>query len=149
MSDVEPIIFRPGKKGVSSQTATSSKAAVANLNPRSLANGRRSLKPPANNPPAVRFDRIELNQILNVYGRKVASGDWRDYAMDFGKDTAVFSVFRRSSETPLYRIEKSPKLARKQGAYAVVSRHGLILKRGHNLLRVLNVLDKSVRLVEC
>jgi len=121
---------------------------VAQFEPRKNRAKNHSPKHRAKTPAAVRFDRTELQQILNVYGRKVASGDWRDYAMDFGKETAVFSVFQRSSETPLYRIEKSPKLARKQGAYAVVSRHGLILKRGQNLFRVLNVLDKSVRLVD-
>src|SRR5262249_61100620 len=83
------------------------------------------------------FDRRELNQILGLYGRKVAAGEWRDYAIDFGRDKAVFSVFRRSSEMPLYRIEKQPRLARRQGAYGIVSATGLILKRGHDLARVL------------
>ncbi len=68
----------------------------------------------------VRFDRRELDRILNVYGRKVAEGEWRDYAIDFMKDRAMFSVFRRASEVPLYRIEKDPKLARRQGAYSVI-----------------------------
>ena len=77
----------------------------------------------------------------------VADGEWRDYAMDFLKDRAVFSVFRRSTEYPLYRIEKNPKYARKQGAYSVVSAAGHILKRGHELARVLAVLEKPVRLV--
>jgi len=94
------------------------------------------------------FDRLELKQILAVYGRKVSSGDWRDYAMDFGKDKAVFSIFRRASECPIYRIEKSPTLARRQGAYAIVSAHGLILKRGRDLHRVLDILDRCLRLVE-
>jgi len=88
------------------------------------------------------FTRQELTAILAVYGRKVAAGEWRDYAIDLGRDKAVFSVFRRSSEVPLYRIEKNPKLARKQGAYSVVAPAGLILKRGHDLLRVLSVLDR-------
>ncbi len=140
MSDDEPITFRPGKKGGSKRSSPHSGAAVIKFKPK---------KPEYKPPSSVRFDRTELQQILNVYGRKVASGDWRDYAMDFGRDTAVFSVFRRSCEAPLYRIEKSPKLARKQGAYAVVSKHGLILKRGRSLMRVLTVLDKSLRLVEC
>jgi hypothetical protein len=96
----------------------------------------------------VAFDRFELNAILKVYGRMVAAGEWRDYAMDHLKDRAVFSVFRRSSEYPLYRIEKVPRLARKQGAYAVVTVSGLILKRGHELDRVLRVFDKGPRLVE-
>src|ERR687886_2425634 len=79
----------------------------------------------------VTFSRRELDRILRLYGRKVAAGEWRDYAIDFLRDRAVFSVFRRSSEVPLYRIEKSPKLARKQGAYSVISATGLIVRRGH------------------
>jgi hypothetical protein len=96
----------------------------------------------------IAFDRGELTQILNVYGRKVASGEWRDYAIDTMKEKAVFSVFRRSSECPLYRIEKAPKLARRQGAYSVIAATGLILKRGHDLARVLRALDRGLRLVE-
>ncbi len=93
------------------------------------------------------FDRRELDQILRVYGRKVAEGEWRDYAIDQLREEAVFSVFRRSSETPLYRIVKQPKLARRQGAYALVAATGHILKRGHDLANVLRVLDKPLRLV--
>jgi hypothetical protein len=85
--------------------------------------------------------------ILAVYGRKVAAGEWRDYAIDLGRDKAVFSVFRRASEVPLFRIEKSPKLARKQGAYSVLAPAGLILKRGPDLARVLSVLESRPRLV--
>jgi len=96
----------------------------------------------------ISFNRQELTQILNVYGRKVADGEWRDYAIDTLKEKAVFSVFRRSSEVPLYRIEKHPKLERRQGAYSVISATGLILKRGHDLSRVLRALDKGLRLVE-
>ncbi len=96
----------------------------------------------------ISFDRHELSQILNVYGRKVASGEWRDYAIDTLKEKAVFSVFRRTSECPLYRIEKAPKLARRQGAYSVIAATGLILKRGHDLARVLSALDKGLRLVK-
>jgi hypothetical protein len=95
----------------------------------------------------VTFDRRELNRILDLYGRMVAAGEWRDYAVDFLKDRAVFSVFRRTSEMPIYRIEKNPRLARRQGAYTVVSVTGLILKRGHELERVLRVLDKPLRVV--
>ncbi|MSP45366.1 MAG: DUF2794 domain-containing protein [Xanthobacteraceae bacterium] len=95
----------------------------------------------------VTFDRRELNRILGLYGRMVAAGEWRDYAIDFLKDRAVFSVFRRSSEVPIYRIEKNPKLARRQGAYSVVSATGLIVRRGHELERVLRVLDKGPSLV--
>ena len=98
-------------------------------------------------PAQVSFDRFELNALLSLYGRKVAEGEWRDYAMDFLKDRAVFSVFRRSAEYPLFRIEKNPKLARRQGAYSVITAAGQVLKRGHELPRVLAVLDKPVRLV--
>jgi hypothetical protein len=98
-------------------------------------------------PSQVTFERRELRRILGLYGRKVAAGEWRDYAIDFLKDRAVFSIFRRSSEVPIYRIEKNPRLARRQGAYSIISATGLILKRGHELDRVLGVLDKSVRLV--
>ena len=90
----------------------------------------------------VTFERRELDRILRLYGRKVAAGEWRDYAIDFLKDRAVFSVFRRASEVPIYRIEKSPRLMRRQGAYSVVSATGLIMRRGPELDRVLHVLDR-------
>lgn len=96
--------------------------------------------------PQVAFDRRELNTILDVYGRKVAQGEWRDYALDFGRDMAVFSIFRRSSEAPLYRIVKDPKLARRQGAYSVIAHGGLILRRGQDLAQVLGVLLRRPRL---
>ena len=99
-----------------------------------------------NVPQQISFDRKELNLILNLYGRYVASGEWRDYAMDFGREAATFSIFRRSSEVPLYRIVKNPALARKQGIYAVIAQGGLILKRGHDLAQVLAVLVKKPRL---
>ncbi len=106
---------------------------------------------PARSSPAslnqVTFNRRELNRILDLYGRKVAAGEWRDYAIDFLKDRAVFSVFRRASEVPLYRIEKDPKLAQRQGAYSVISASGQILRRGHELDRVLRAIDKSLSLV--
>jgi hypothetical protein len=95
----------------------------------------------------VTFNRFELNRILNLYGRMVADGEWRDYAIDFLKDRAVFSVFRRASEVPIYRIEKDPRLARKQGAYSVISASGLILRRGHELDRVLLVIDRKLAVV--
>jgi hypothetical protein len=95
----------------------------------------------------VTFSRRELNRILDLYGRKVAAGEWRDYAIDFLKDRAVFSVFRRTSEVPLYRIEKDPKLAQRQGAYSVITASGHILRRGHELDRVLRAIDKSLSLV--
>jgi hypothetical protein len=98
-------------------------------------------------PGKVTFTRRELDRILGLYGRMVAAGEWRDYAIDFLKDRAVFSVFRRSSEVPIYRIEKDPRLARKQGAYSVISATGLIVKRGHELDNVLRAVDKSLKLV--
>jgi hypothetical protein len=97
-------------------------------------------------PSAVFFTRAEFRAILDLYGRKVAAGEWRDYAIDFGRERAVFSVFRRASEVPLYRIEKNPRLARRQGAFSVIAATGLILKRGHDLARVLAILDKAPRL---
>ncbi|GAC1339782.1 MAG: DUF2794 domain-containing protein [Beijerinckiaceae bacterium] len=101
----------------------------------------------ASAPAIVSFDRLELREILNLYGRKVAEGEWRDYAIDFSPAKAVFSIFRRTSEVPLYRIEKDPKLARKQGAFSVVAATGLILKRGSELKRVIEVLDRRLKLV--
>ncbi|BCH22209.1 MULTISPECIES: DUF2794 domain-containing protein [unclassified Mesorhizobium] len=96
----------------------------------------------------VSFDRRELDQILRLYGRMVAANEWRDYAIDHLSDRAVFSVFRRTSETPLFQIVKDPKLARKQGAYSVVAATGMILRRGHELARVLGIFDKRLRLVQ-
>ena len=95
----------------------------------------------------VTFGRDELRTILNLYGRMVAAGEWRDYAIDFARDRAVFSVYRRSSEMPLYRIVKDPRLARKQGAYAVVNAAGLVMKRGQELARVIKVLEPALRVV--
>jgi hypothetical protein len=101
--------------------------------------------PTGTNP--VTFSRRELDRILDLYGRKVADGEWRDYAIDFLKDRAVFSIFRRSSEMPLYRIEKNPKLARRQGVYSIISATGLIVRRGHELDRVLRAIDRPLRVV--
>lgn len=97
---------------------------------------------PRPRPLQVFFQRQELSSILNVYGQKVAAGEWRDYAMDGLKDEAVFSIFRRASEMPIYKIVKRPKLARKQGMYAVISASGQILKRGGDLAQVLKVFEK-------
>ena len=99
-------------------------------------------------PSRVTFDRHELNRILSLYGRMVAAGEWRDYGIDFLKDRAVFSIFRCAAEVPIYRIEKDPSLARKQGAYSVITATGLIMRRGHELDRVLRVFDnKMLKLV--
>ena len=103
--------------------------------------GRHSALLPTQFPSTTSFDRRELNEILMLYGRKVAAGEWRDYAIDFGPDRAVFSVFRHTSEVPLYHIEKHPKLGRRQGAYSVVAATGVVLRRGHDLSKVLRVLD--------
>ena len=105
----------------------------------------RTASAPAQN--QVTFSRRELNRILDLYGRKVAAGEWRDYAIDFLKDRAVFSVFRRTSEVPIYRIEKNPKLERRQGVYSVISASGLVVRRGHELDRVLRSIDGSLALV--
>jgi len=105
------------------------------------------LGPAAPAPNRVTFNRLELNRILNLYGRMVAAGEWRDYAIDFLKDKAVFSIFRRASEVPIYRIEKDPRLARKQGAYSVISAGGLILRRGHELDRVLLAIERKLTVV--
>ncbi len=128
MSEFEPIAFRPRSAGAPSgygsgkTTNTSGTTVVA-------------------------FNRTELSDILSVYGRQVAQGEWRDYALDMTRDKAVFSIFRKSSEVPLYRIEKAPKLMRRQGAYSVIAATGLILKRGQDLRRVLDVLDKKLKVV--
>lgn len=99
-------------------------------------------------PLPVTFHRRELDAILWIYGRMVGDGEWRDYAIDHLKEKAVFSVFKRSGEMPLFRIEKNPKLAAKQGAYSVVNVHGTILKRGHELNQVLKIFDKALKLVD-
>ncbi|PZM09618.1 DUF2794 domain-containing protein [Rhizobium tubonense] len=99
-------------------------------------------------PLPVTFHRRELDAILWIYGRMVGENEWRDYAIDHMIEKAVFSVFKRSGEMPLFRIEKNPKLAAKQGAYSVINTHGTILKRGHDLRQVLKIFDKSLKLVE-
>lgn len=99
-------------------------------------------------PLPVTFHRRELDMILWIYGRMVGEGEWKDYAIDHLKDRAVFSVFKRAGELPLFRIEKNPKLAAKQGAFSVTNTAGMILKRGHDLKQVLRVFDKSLKLVD-
>ena len=114
----DPIVFRPRSAGALGSSDLSSEPS------------RRTT-----------FDRYELMAILDLYGRKVAAGAWRDYAIDLLRDKAVFSVYRKASEYALYRIEKDMRLARKQGAYSVIAAGGLIMKRGHDLKRVLSVLE--------
>ena len=100
-------------------------------------------------PEQVTFNKSELSAILNVYGRMVAAGEWRDYGMSFLKDVAIFSIFRRSAETPISRIEKRPRLRHKQGIYVVLGMDGRILKRGHDLRVVMRVFDrKMIRAVD-
>ncbi|RST30884.1 DUF2794 domain-containing protein [Sphingomonas ginkgonis] len=95
------------------------------------------------------FDRAELQRILDLYGRMVAAGHWRDYAMDFSTDVASFAAFRRAAERPEIRIEKRPALRQKQGAWALISEHGAVLKRGHELQPVLAPLERRLlRLIE-
>ena len=122
MSETDPIVFRPA-----GEILTQPGFAGAAL-------GR---------PQIISFNRGELDQILSIYGYRVAQGEWRDYAIDMLRDRAVFSIFRRAAEAPLYRIEKTPRLARRQGAFSVIAATGLILKRGHELCRVLRVFDRS------
>jgi hypothetical protein len=117
---------------------------VVPLRPR--ASGAQGAAQPAGggkpSPRLVSFHRTELSEILKVYGRMVAAGEWRDYAIDHGKEEAVFSIYRRMGEVPVYQVKKNPKLARRQGAYAVVSAQGQILKRGHDLSQVLRVFER-------
>ena len=95
-------------------------------------------------PESVNFHRSELSVIMSLYGRMVAAGEWRDYGISSLREVAVFSIFRRTAEQPLYRIEKRPRLAARQGAYAVIGMDGRILKRGHDLRAVLRVLEKKL-----
>lgn len=125
MEDVTPISGAPRPK-----SGSAGKGALSHASGRGV-------------PSQVTFNRKELDAILRVYGHRVAEGEWRDYAVDFLKDCAVFSIFRRTSEVPIYRVEKRPKLARRQGAYSVITPTGLILKRGQDLAQVLRVLEKK------
>ena len=129
MSESEPIVFQRAEAASGTSVPQRSSRSRAHHGP-------------------ISFDRRELSQLLGMYGRKVAEGEWRDYAIDMLREKAVFSVFRRASEYPLYRIEKRPKLARRQGAYCVITPSGQILKRGHDLKNVLRVIDKRLRLVQ-
>jgi hypothetical protein len=99
---------------------------------------------PSSMPEQVVFDRAELSLILGIYGRMVAAGEWRDYAMSFLRDMAVFSIFRRAAEVPIYRIEKQPRHRSRQGMYAIVGMNGQVVKRGHELAAVLRVLERKL-----
>lgn len=142
MSDSDPIELRRGAVAVMQSRSTRPA-------PRSLA-GQNGKCPGATIPGGlgvITFNRHELREILTLYGRKVAEGEWCDYALDFTPQHAVFSIFRRNFELPLYRIEKIPGFDRRQGAYCVVVAGGHILKRGHDLAHVIQVLDRRLRLV--
>jgi hypothetical protein len=130
LSESDPIRFRPRESGGPSRTQTQLASALPSS---------RTAQP------VVAFNRDELDAILAVYARKVAAGEWRDYALQMGREKAVFAIFQRTSEYPLFRVEKCPRLARRQGAYSVVLRSGVILKRGHELSRVLAACE-SVKL---
>lgn len=139
MEDLEPINFPAHLRNNQARRANSGEPAT-----------RQTAAPAAAHKPApqvVSFDKRELSVILGLYGRKVADGEWRDYAIDFTPHQAVFSIFRRTSEVPLYRIEKDPKLARRQSMYKVVAATGLIMRRGMDLARVISVLDKKLKIV--
>jgi hypothetical protein len=124
VSNGDPIQFRPRHYAASAPPATRLRA-----------------------PAVVAFNRQELTAILDVYGRKVSEGEWRDYAMDFDAEAATFAIYRRASDVPLYRIEKCPKLARKQGAFSIISANGQILKRGHELKHVLAIFAHRIQVV--
>jgi hypothetical protein len=130
LSESDPIRFRPREQGPP--------RTQAQLSSVSFPSSRIG-------PPVVAFSRAELDAILAVYARKVAAGDWRDYALEMGREKAVFAIFQRASEYPLFRVEKCPRLARRQGAYSVVLRSGIVLKRGPDLARVLAACE-SVKL---
>lgn len=136
MSDSEPIELH-GRQAWTRDTGFSAGGHPGEAPPASRHAG------PNKNHRPVFFDRRELDAILRVYGQMVAAGEWRDYAIDQTSDEVTFSVFRRTSEMPLYRIVKTPRDAKKQGAYRIVSAGGLIVKRGHDLARVLKALQKK------
>jgi hypothetical protein len=104
---------------------------------------------PRDRRPIASFDRLEIKRILDLYGRMVAAGHWRDYAIHISPDVAVFAAYRRASERPEIRIEKRPELRLKQGAFALVSEHGLVLRRGQEVVSVLAPLERRLlRIVE-
>lgn len=137
MSELDP----PQQRRASLDESDAPDASVQDLR-----RGVAFLDKPPSAAPVVSFNRQELREIMDLYGRMVAAGEWRDYALDFTADEAIFSIFKRASETPLYRIRKTPKLARRQGAYSVVAVGGLVMKRGHDLARVIGILSPRPKL---
>lgn len=100
--------------------------------------------PQAGRASQVGFERVELNRILDLYGRMVAAGHWRDYAIDLGRDAAVFAAFRRSAERPEFRIEKNPALRNRQGMWTLIGEAGQVVKRGHELGPVLAPVERRL-----
>lgn len=100
--------------------------------------------PGTGRPTQTAFDRLELGRILDLYGRMVAAGHWRDYAIDLGRDAASFAAFRRAAERPEYRIEKRPALRNRQGMWALIGEHGVVLKRGHELAPILAPIERRL-----
>ena len=104
---------------------------------------------PQGRPSQIGFERLELTRILDLYGRMVAAGHWRDYAISLGRDAAVFAAFRRTAERPEFSIEKRPSLRNKQGMWALISEQGVVVKRGHELGPVLAPIERRLmKLVE-
>jgi hypothetical protein len=99
---------------------------------------------PARQPNQVGFERAELTRILDLYGRMVAAGEWRDYAMNFTNDVALFAAFRRTAEVPQMRLEKRPALRARQGMWTLFGEHGQVLKRGHELANVLAAVERRL-----
>ena len=99
---------------------------------------------PAGSNPQIGFTRAELSRIIDLYGRMVAAGQWKDYAVEFGKDHAAFWAFRRTAERPEYRIEKRPALRQRQGMWALVNEAGMVVRRGHELGPVLAPLERRL-----
>ncbi|MEP3421883.1 MAG: DUF2794 domain-containing protein [Erythrobacter sp.] len=99
---------------------------------------------PGHAPAQVGFERQELQRILDLYGRMVAAGEWRDYAMDFDKNAASFAAFRRTAERPNARVEKRPSLRNRQGMYTLFGEHGQVLKRGSDLANVLAPMERKL-----
>lgn len=133
VSDVTPIHSRRATQKQAATSGTARQSIV--LHSGMLAQGQ---------PRQPFFDRRELQTIMNIYGRMVQAGEWRDYAIDMLPDRVVFAIFRRASEMPIYRIEKQPKLANRQGQYAVLGAAGQVLKRGRELPQVLRVLERKL-----
>jgi hypothetical protein len=99
---------------------------------------------PARVPNQIGFERFELSRILDLYGRMVAAGEWRDYAMNFTRDVALFAAFRRTAEVPQMRLEKRPALRARQGMWTLFGEHGQVLKRGHELANVLAPVERRL-----